>query len=67
MPCSTITTGVVGPATGNFYTLSIARAVLRPPSQADRDGIRTLSVPFAVSSAAADVEGTNFDITLLFT
>ena len=63
----TIATGTIGATAGNIWSLSIARAVLRPPELSDRDGIRTLNVPFAVSSAGTDVEGTNPDISLVFT
>jgi len=63
----TITTGVVGGTAGNKWSLAVARAVKRAPEPGDRDGIRILSIPFAVSSAGSDVEGTNPDITLAFT
>jgi len=63
----TITTGAIGATAGNIYTLSIARAVKRPPEPGSRDGIAVLTVPFAVSSAATDVEGTNADVSLAFT
>ena len=63
----TIATGVVGSTAGNKWSLAVARAVKRAPEMGDRDGVRILSVPYAVSSAGSDVEGTNADITLAFT
>jgi hypothetical protein len=63
----TITTGLVSGAAKNQYTLRVNRCVLRPLGQTNRDGVRTLEVPFAVSAASTDVEGTNPDIELEFT
>jgi hypothetical protein len=62
-----ITTGVIGSTAGNRYAVTVARAVLRPITPGDRNGISILDVPFSVSSANTDVEGTNPDISLVFT
>jgi hypothetical protein len=63
----TITTGAIGGTAGNIYTITVNRAVLRPIEQQQRDGIRVITVPFAVSSATTDVEGTNLDLQIVFT
>jgi hypothetical protein len=63
----TIATGVIGSTAGNKWQLSIARAVLRPIELQDREAIRALTVPFAVSSLPTAVEGTNADVSLTFT
>jgi hypothetical protein len=62
----TIGTGDIGGTAGNIYSLSVARAVLRPISMNENDGIRKLEVPFSVSSLPTAVEDTNADISLLF-
>ncbi len=62
----TITTGDIGSA-GNIWRLNINRATLRPIElQAPIDNIARFRVPFAVSSAGTDVEGTNNDVELIF-
>lgn len=63
----TITTGAIGSTAGNIWTLSVARAVLRPISNSNREGIHALEIPFGVSSIATDVEGTNADVSLVYT
>jgi hypothetical protein len=63
----TFTTGAVGGTAGNKWTLAVARCVLRPPTFSDKNGIRVITCPFAVSSAVNDVEGTNAEITLTLT
>ena len=60
----TITTGTVGSTDGAKWSIAIARCVTRPPELGTRDGVRIVSIPFAVSSAGTDVEGTNADITI---
>lgn len=63
----TLTTGTVGGTAGNKWKLDVARCVLRPPSFTDKNGIRVINCPFAISSLATDVEGTNPEITLTLT
>jgi len=63
----TIATGVIGSAVSNKFSLTVNRSVTRPPQMGARDGVRINTIEYAVSSAGADVEGTNLDITLAFT
>jgi len=63
----TLTTGAVGGTAGNKWAASVGRAILRPISPSDRNGILSYSIPFGVSSLNTDVEGTNADVTLAFT
>jgi len=63
----TIATGAVGGTAGNQWAIDIGRSVLRPITMASNENIRKYEVPFGVSSAPADVEGTNFDVTISFT
>lgn len=62
----TITTGTIGSGTWNKWSCAVGRAVLDGISVSDSDGVQKYEVPFAVSSAATDVEDTNHDITLSF-
>lgn len=63
----TLDTGVIGGTSGNRWRLQVGRCICRPPERTENDGIEKLTVPFAVSSAATDTEGTNFDVTLTLT
>ena len=62
-----LTTGTVGATAGNIWQMDVARAVLRPIEQVNREGIRVVNLPFAISSAGTDVEGTTADFLLTLT
>lgn len=62
----TFTTGQVGSAAGNYWTVNANRIVLRPISLVNRNNIRALEVPFSVGSQTTDVAGTNVDLELKF-
>ena len=63
----TLATGTVGSTAGNRWALNINRAALRPIGVSDRNGILAYSIPYGVTSLNTDVEGTNPDVTLVFT
>jgi len=63
----TLTTGVVGGTAGNKWEVDVNRCVMRPIEMQNRENVRALTVPFAVSSAGTDAEGTNLDWSLQFT
>ena len=63
----TLTSGTVGATAGNIWAVTCNRIILRTPEMVNRDGIRSLNVPFSITALPTDVEGTNIDWQLQFT
>ena len=63
----TLATGPVGATAGNRYAINLGRIILRPITAEDSEGVDSLSIPFSVSSAENDAEGTNLDLSIVLT